>query len=682
MNDRNIAILTEIIKHPDIKSKKIEAKLHLTRRQLSYSIDQINTELSNDNLPTLQRTPLGTILVSAEIINYFLKDKINGKQKNVYHTEQQRPLIIILYILTANIPLSLINIYHLLGVSQATAAKDMRNVRILVSKYHLELQNSWQNGYLIDGNELQQRFLINETISNLERYDDSHELIANLSDISIDEMIHFVRQVEQQVGISYSDNAFNYLVYSLLINISRNRANKTANDNYFLNQIADTKEFSVISKLVNPDWVDCQSDIEWISILFLSANTIRGKFSFSDYTILKAIKEMVSSFEQKTLVQIQNHEEFEQRLLAHLRPAVYRVKYGLHLNDINTSQMLIKDSQYEFLAASIRKIISPLEQITRKKFPENEVKLIVFYFGGDLENAKNLSIIKPKAAVVCTNGVIVSKLMFQNLVHLFPEIAFLSATSVRDFETFSDDYDLVFTTVPLKTNAKQYIIQPIVSPEDAIKLRYRVLNEFGLKNIEITLDKIIQIVRKHVNSIDVTGLKGDLKQWLSTEQQTYSIQKELPDLSDYIAPQFMRLLDKKVDWQDALEIAAEPLIRSGIVNQKYLNTILKNTESENNYSFLGSQIAIPHTTAENGILNDGFGFTVLKHAVKFPTGQSISIIVPIAICDTKKHLRAIEQLTSIASDAKLIHQIISASDTETIYQLIKKKEKETAIDAN
>ncbi|MFT8879549.1 MAG: hypothetical protein ABF913_08340 [Oenococcus sp.] len=130
MNDRDTAILTEIIKNPGLRSKELEDKFHLTRRQLSYSITQINKELAYANLPRIQRTPLGTISAPSEIANYLVEDKKLPQQKYVYHTEQQRSMIIILYILTAPGSLSLINIYHLLNVSQATAAKDMRTLKI------------------------------------------------------------------------------------------------------------------------------------------------------------------------------------------------------------------------------------------------------------------------------------------------------------------------------------------------------------------------------------------------------------------------------------------------------------------------------------------------------------------------------------------------------------------------
>ncbi len=44
------------------------------------------------------------------------------------------------------------------------------------------------------------------------------------------------------------------------------------------------------------------------------------------------------------------------------------------------------------------------------------------HFDGELEKSADLHSSKERAAVVCTNGLIVSKLMIQNLRRLFPEI--------------------------------------------------------------------------------------------------------------------------------------------------------------------------------------------------------------------------------------------------------------------
>lgn len=682
MNKRNLTILTEIIRHPDlkIKSSVLEKELGLTRRQLSYSLKQINYELTNDSYNAIARTQSGTLIARKDMLEFLTNQsqKISGHY--IYHDEKQRFLMIILYILTSDTELSLTHIYDFLEVSKTTTANDLKNVKSFLTRNKLSLKYNRQDGYFIQGNELKQRFLINKLTSSLMRYTDSKSLISRLSKISVDEIIHFIRQVEEKIGVIYSDEAFNYLIYTSLMNIARNQSGKIKNSNYFFNQISDTREYKIISELVYPDWISCKSDIEWLSIIFLSANTIRGDFFLPDASIVHAVESMISSFEQQTLVEIADRQSFEKRLLAHLRPAIYRVKYGLHLNDIGITKIMNNEPRQKILVSTIRKIILPLEQLVGKKFPENEINLIAFYFGSDLENKQSSIFIKERAAVVCANGVIAAKLMFENLVHLFPEITFLSATSVREFEAFSKDYDLVFTTVPLHTNARQYIIHPVMQSETAIQLRYRVLNDLGMTNAEVTVNSLMKIIKKHSNSIDTEGLESDLCQWLSSKPIKTDVVKQLPNLLSYIQPNFVQLTDKSLDWRQAICLATEPLLKEKIVTNQYLKSILQNTESENNYSFLGSKLAIPHTTPNNGIIGDGFGFLVLKKPVIFPTGENISVIVPIAVKDTTKHLKAIKQLTNLASSVGLINRIVSTSNTKTIYQYIKKQMKGEQID--
>lgn len=228
-------------------------------------------------------------------------------------------------------------------------------------------------------------------------------------------------------------------------------------------------------------WLTKDSDAEWLVILLLSSNTIRGDVGVADADLVKAIQTMVAKFEQQTFIKITDQDDFVKRLLAHLRPAIFCVRYGLHLHDIGIGHVMAADSRHRFLVDTINAIIEPLEKLTGKTIPEDERNLIAFYFDGELEKSTDLHVSKERVAVVCTNGLIVSKLMIQNLRRLFPEISFLSATSAREFEHFSGDYDLVFTTVPLKTSARQYIIHPLLSGDEQVQLRYRVLNEIGSK---------------------------------------------------------------------------------------------------------------------------------------------------------------------------------------------------------
>ena len=59
MNDRASQILNLLIKNPDYKVSNIEKLLNLTRRQVNYSLSQINNDLVQNNLPKITKNSDG-----------------------------------------------------------------------------------------------------------------------------------------------------------------------------------------------------------------------------------------------------------------------------------------------------------------------------------------------------------------------------------------------------------------------------------------------------------------------------------------------------------------------------------------------------------------------------------------------------------------------------------------------
>lgn len=88
---------------------------------------------------------------------------------------------------------------------------------------------------------------------------------------------------------------------------------------------------------------------------------------------------------------------------------------------------------------------------------------------------------------------------------------FLASFSVRDFYQFEEDYTVVFTTIPLKTSLPQYIINPIMSYEEQIHLRYRVLQELGLNEIDHSIDTLLRIVQRNAQINHHDKLKDELQ---------------------------------------------------------------------------------------------------------------------------------------------------------------------------
>ena len=673
MNKRELRILSEIIRHPKINPMRLKRMTGLTERQLSYAMSHINEALIERGLPGIKKLGDGSLQVDDRVFRFLAKSN-DAFQFDHFHEEEERTYLTLLYLLTTSDNVSLDHVVDYLGVSKTTAEKDVRRTRLFLEQKHkLLLKYTRASGYFIQGSEVEQRLILNDIVLSLQQYSDSQDVIARATCIGIEEIVHYAREVEEHIDVTYSDDAFVTLVNTLAINITRNLSGRVKDSDYFENKLSDTLEFASVKTITNSEWVGSESDLEWITLVFLSSNTLKGAFQDVQSSILLAIEKMVDQFEQDTLVKIPNRKAFDKQLLAHLRPAYFRVKYGMHLTNIGVDKVFQEDTWHKMLFETVKADLEPLEKLVGKSFPTEEVKLITFYFGGVLESRRQSNNNRQRAAVVCTNGIIAARLMFEHLVRLFPEIAFLSATSVHDFETFDKDYDLVFSTVPLNTKARQYIIHPLMTTEESINLRFRVLNDLGLSTQQGSVDQVVQIVKKHATVRDSKGLKNDLLAWLiktNISQNTEPKRTRLPSLEHYLRPELVQIINTNMNWEKALRFSIKPLIDEGIVTLHFEDVLVEQTKDPRSFAFLGTRMAIPHTVPENGALSEAFGFSIFKTPVSFPGKQSISIIVPISLRDTTKHLRAIQQLSHIAEDTSLIDKLINSDNSKIAYQLI------------
>ncbi|MDN7145443.1 BglG family transcription antiterminator [Liquorilactobacillus mali] len=668
MKKRNLQIFFEIIKNPNLKSGDLENKLHITRRQLTYALSQINQDLADQQLPKIERTPRGEFITSNKITELFNLEAVTGISHGTYREEKERILITCLYLLTSDELISLTHIYDLNKVSRTTAFVDLKSVEKFLDNRDLQLKYTRKLGYFIKGTELTKRNLLNYLVTQLLSYDDVHSVVEQLGRVSIEPVIHFIHNFEHVQKITYSDESFNFLMLIISMNVTRNLSHVSRNTHYFEHQIDDTQEFVQIRQLIPNNWITSNSDAEWLIILLLSANTIHCGTNITNETLINVLHVMVDKFEQRTFIKIVDKNDFVTRLLTHLRPAIFRVRYNLHLQDIGIDQVVISNSRHHFLMETINIIIEPLEKLTGKTFPTDERNLIAFYFAGELEKFSKLHTSKERAAVVCTNGLIVSKLMIQNLRRLFPDISFLSATSAREFEHFSGDYNLVFTTIPLKTDARQYIIHPLLSETEQAQLRYQVLNDIGVKNIQLGVEELTSIIRKSAKILDYKELRKSLHQFLADQTIAELPKTTQSTLAAFTAPRLIQIGNAH-DWQEALKQAIDPLIKYGYVTADWREVLIKETASPENYSFLGMHVAIPHTIPENGVLKNGFSFFVLKEPIIYPNGFKIKMIVPIAVKDTDKHLKAIQELTEIISNKSLLNMIYSSENNRQIYNI-------------
>lgn len=669
MNERAIEIINLIIRNEDYKVTDIERELGLTRRQINYALNQMNELLGSNGLPTIKRNSVGQFYIPTEVVQMFAADTTEILMKNKYYFDVERFDYIMLYLAVYAEEVSLNHLIDTLKVSKNTIISDLKNVERILEKYEIKLEYSRIKGYIIAGVEKAIRKMLNDVIRRnilLKREVPFSKHIKNLYG---DKSIHLIRNLEKKMDIRYSDESFNFLIEALSYNFARIESGKSYQLLIDEGNLKDSVEYKVLKGSLN---ISIHEEL-YIALLFITSNVYTNNLTYGqakedDYVqkIMGLIKRMVSMFEQKTLIQIEDRDKFEVRLLNHLRPAIYRIRFNLKINDYSLQALRQEDGE---LIQLMTELVQPIEEFIGKQIPDDELKLLSLYFGMQLSTNDKLPEPKKRAVVVCSNGLIVSKLMLEILKNLFPELRILTSLSVREFSEFESDYDLVFSTMPLETKIKQYVINPMMSQAEQLKLRQRVLSDYGILEIDEIVSQMIKIIKNHGKISEPDNLKDKLELLLVSKLHGNVSQEEVcPPLGYYLQESDIQIIDYEITWEEAILLAFQPLLKREVVTIGYVDETIAQFNEVENFAYFGTAMAIPHCDVVEEITAENIGILISKVPIKFPKMERIYIISAIAIIDTTRHLRAIKQLANIAQDEERVDLLVSSTTTQEVYR--------------
>ncbi|WP_164217739.1 BglG family transcription antiterminator [Virgibacillus sp. YIM 98842] len=677
LDDRSNTVLDELINNPSTNSKDLEKKYGLTRRQLGYTMDKINQWLLENKLPVIERTRKGHFIIDQSVFTGF-----SGKQKPVMQdisivSEKQRMYMIVMMMLSQN-ELSLNHFTSELKVSKNTILADLKRAQRLAEQFGLAIRYSRRAGYLIEGKEFHVRRLLTYVVGKMLEMPSGDELLLRLAEIKkteISKLHHRIELVEQKLNLKFTDEKMTIMPYILVLVLRRiNKGHAMTSFHIDYETLSDTKEYAAAEEILYDVKEIPAEERLFITLHFLTMN-VHSSELLTDHAAPKlkqAVNDMLRLFEKKAIIFFQDREQLLHKLLLHVRPAYYRIKY--QLTELNDQHDLVS-KEYMELHHLVQQSTQPLEDFIGEKIPENETAYLTMLIGGWLTRQGDSIQEKTKAVVVCPKGVSVSRLMFSELRELFPEFIFLDSLSVREFKNYQLDYDIVFSPVLLDTDKKFFQASSFLSKAEKHVLRRQVMLEmFGYLPTEIDMDELMAIIEKEAVIKDDSKLRDDLYRYIHRDE-TASIKKKEDitrtlTLKDLITPDTITLKNSVASWEEAIQAASEPLIASGAIQPEYVDAMIHQYDKDP-YIVIGPNFAIPHAAPDEGVNEVSMSLLRLKEGVDFTEDYSINIIVVIAAEDKQKHLKALMQLMKLAGDEADRQAIIQHDTKEDIFEIIK-----------
>ncbi|WP_258728630.1 BglG family transcription antiterminator [Bacillus atrophaeus] len=471
--------------------------MQVSTRTIHRELKSIKPIMQRYNL-TLDKQPgKGLKMVGSMEDKHKLLTDLSHEQHE--YSADERKLLILCSLLESQEPIKLYTLAKDLQVTNATVSYDLDELEEWISPFGLTLIRKRGFGIQLMGPEDAKRKIVGNLIVNrldiqmfLEavelnikgKTDTSEKMFGVVSKGELLKMERVLFRLKEKTAYALSDSSYIALVVHLTFAMERIQLGETISmEAEELHTLKNTKEYSsaleIAGELEKAFGVTIpEAEVGYITIHLRSANRkyeTEYKAQEIELEIALQTKRLIAFISEKIRMDLTENRSLYEGLIAHLEPAMNRIKEGMGI--YNPMKEQIKRDYFLLYMA--------IEEGMEKSFPDmtfsdDEIAYLVLHFGSALEIKKEEA--KIKALIVCSSGIGSSKMLASRLKKELPEIQSFDMSSLIELKDRDiGAYDMIVSTVPIPYENIDYIVvSPLLNEEDANQVKQHIKRKIPL----------------------------------------------------------------------------------------------------------------------------------------------------------------------------------------------------------
>lgn len=671
INKQSLALVEYLYENNgSLKIEQVCRHLHLSKRSLFYQIDKINDFFRENHIKEMVSANQSVIL-SMEEQNRVEEILFSPRIKNSYFLSVQERLAVITLIIAVNkVSCTTESLCQMLDISKNTLVTDIKTLKKTLRNVGLFLLSSNKTGYALGGDEMTVRFYLLECMHMFYENKYSkyyiHLVYQELFQDRYDERSY--RQLYEQVMqifnqdkyARYTKDALEEIFVHLTLMILRKKVPETS----LYREDESTKTELKLAKILIDEirktgfCVPQENEKYLMEILLSSKRQQEGTGLFFEENLMEHTERFVENFEKLAMIHLENKKERIKKLLLHIRPMYYRMKYGIRIYNALTEEIQKKYSMFYHLT---KKALELTEQSYYNMISEDELAYLCIYFAGWV-NQSVLEIEKVdsqyKILLVVSDGNSTSSLIQLQLANLLKPMHFqYEVLSSQQFSlSMAEEYSLIVGDV---SNVDTY---PHIIPVSAIlteSQRNRILQwsiKFSDMNNDEGLKKLYDMIKMHCTIHDEEILKVKLFTFLNESGVGESSQ--IPSLRQTITKKDVFLFSERMRIEELLVAMTRELILRGTVKTLYPVNVLHLLNTMGAYGEIAKGVLLLHAEDVSYCNHLGLSIGNLKYPLTFSQNtHEIHTVVLLSTPDKLSHLRILKNLSQLFRDADFLKQL-------------------------
>lgn len=705
LNKDCIRILQYLIEKNDyVEIDEIAAEYNVTNRAIRYKIDKIEKFLVNNGFDYIDRKyKKGVRVKSTEKLRNFMKKFAGEYTPYKYsYSKEERFVYILLKLLQENKPIKIRQFEEKLCVSRNTLLKELDYIEAWLQDKNLKLIRKPKVGLMISGDEIIKRSIAGRILSKTISSEDLLNYISQktikskinnlqfdtlFSDIDIDFIDGLIKFAEVELKREFSDESYGGLVTHLAIMIKRVQLNKSiylhnVNEEF----MKETKEYSVSEYIIRKiekhyNIKVPKEETNYIVIHLLGAKVLKenvmDETKYKESELYNVIDKMTACIESFYNISFgEGRQSLIQGLMLHLRPSIYRIKYGNRLVNPLFDDIKIK---HEELFKQVKAASKYLEDFIGAELGEHEISYIVIHYAAALRQYNEKKSRKTKVIIVCGTGIGTSKMIAASISERFHVDIVGTYASRNVTREIINECDYVISTIDIQSLSEdEYIkVSPILNEKDYEKLEKYLLGKVkdNNKSNEIELvNRILEAVKKHCNVDDEEQLRYEVLYEIKRQEEKKPKVNEKLSLIDFIKKDNIRLNLNCKDFEDVILQGTKPLEEKGFVTHKYGLGIINKLKEFGAYMVIAPGICLAHADLSNEITKSCMSFINLKYPIKFNSefNDPVKIVLTFASLDKEIHLNALLEFMDVINNPQDLDRLKKTSSKDEVLEIFSK----------
>lgn len=145
-------------------------------------------------------------------------------------------------------------------------------------------------------------------------------------------------------------------------------------------------------------------------------------------------------------------------------------------------------------------------------------------------------------------------------------------------------------------------------------------------------------------------------------------------LKQYLPREHMQTVDSVESWEEAIELAARPLLEKEVIEPVYISNMIQSVHDNGPYIVLNDYFALPHAKAGEGVNKVGLALLTVEEPVDLE-GNPVKIFLVLAAVDSTAHLEALSEISELLMDEEA-YEVFLSGKLDEIEKIIEGGERE------